>query len=368
MGLLVLSRSSSVLDSGSREPAHAQSLIAQFVWVYAVRRAPRGPVLLTAALLAIQPRRRAARHGAALAHLVWLSLSERGFRSRQGHLVGFSPWLAWEAFSLFNTASRSQHRVRQATGPASAEVARQASATCSRALLGCALWSPSASASRWPSDTAVPEDAAGAGRDDHNRLRGEDRRRLHARSLPYLADVLAASLTRDLGATVESRRGWRCGGAFRSCSSPSAVERYPTGDFHWSGIADERTYYRESTALLSSTARTAALASLGEKRPRRGAPATRGGGAREHRVLRLLRRPEDHILDSTRSRSPARAPAFSLQPRVAVGTTCARCPRVPRDGQDGKCVMPDANLVRVLRAAPGDRRGRLLSFSRSRPS
>ncbi|MET0340138.1 MAG: hypothetical protein ABW252_04020 [Polyangiales bacterium] len=354
IGLLLLSRSFVEFSTSGLENPLTHLLIAQFVWVYAVRREPPRTVLLVAGLLALNRTDALLVTVPALVHLLVLSLRERGWRPTvKDALVGFSPVIAWVAFSLFyygfavpNTAFAKLN-----TGLPKAEVARQGLTY----VLEAAAWDP-------PLLVALGLGCALAF--GHRRPREV---LLAVGVLVYLGYVvkiggdfmlgrfltlplfLAASLVAisELPLEEPSRLGLVALPFVALFLHPSAVERYPVGDFHFSGIADERSYYREGAALMYFT-RKHGLPS------HHWATAGRAAAASRDKVLvhenigffGYYAGPKIHIIDLNALSEPmlARLPS-RYDPEWRVGHYLRELPAGYLDTiKTGKCMMPDASL------------------------
>ena len=354
IGLLLVSRAFVEFSTSGLENPLTHLLVAQFVWVYAVRRGPPRLVLLTAALLALNRVDALIVTMPALAHVLWESLRARGLKPTVlDALAGFSPCLAWVAFSLFyygfvvpNTAFAKLN-----TGLPANEVARQGLTYVLEALawdppllVGVGLGVALAFAHRRPREMLL---ALGALLYLAYVVKiGGDFMLGRFLTLPlFLAACLVA--ISELPLEEPARLAVVALPFFALFMHPSALERYPVGDFHFSGIADERQYYREGAGLMFFT-RTRGLPS------HHWANAGRAAATGPERVVvhetigffGFYAGPRVHVIDLNALSEPllARLPARN-DPNWRVGHYLRELPEGYLETvKSGKCAMPDANL------------------------
>ncbi|MDB4977051.1 MAG: hypothetical protein JWN48_5392 [Myxococcaceae bacterium] len=258
--LLTLSRSFIEFSTSGLENPLTHLLVAVFVWLYVLRAAELRPLAFCSALIALNRSDALLVIVPALLHACFLSYRAEGLRrTARELLIGVSPYLGWEAFSLFyygflfpNTAYAKLN-----TGLPSREVTRQGVTY----LLNAVAWDPPVLLG-----TAFGVAVAFLER----RVRGM---LLAVGALLYLLYVVriggdfmhgrfmtlplfvAVCLVASSGLSFEqpSTLGALLAPFVLLFFHPSATEKYPISDYGHSGVADERAFYRDGLAMMMWT-------------------------------------------------------------------------------------------------------------------
>ncbi len=372
--LLALSRAFVEFSTSGLENPLSHFLVALFVWLYALRGASLRMLTLAGALLALNRIDALIIAIPALLHASWQSYRAQGAKhTAQQVLAGAWPYLAWEAFSFFyygflfpNTAYAKLN-----TGLPAREVARQGLAYVLNAL----AWDPPL--------LIVIGLALGV---------AVVQRRTHDRMLAlgvalYVAYVIAIGgdfmlgrfLTLPLFLAVciiaisllpleePTRMAAVLFPFLLLYWHPSATDRYPIGDFHHDGVADERAYYHDQSTLMMFT-RTRGLPNHGW--------AVEGNAARSRReqvrvaenvgLFGFYAGPTLHIIDPLALIDPllARLPA-RYDPNWRVGHYRRMVPPgYVETVRSGQCQMTDRSLCRYYAKLKEVIAGPLWSWSR----
>ncbi|MDB4986354.1 MAG: Arabinofuranosyltransferase [Myxococcaceae bacterium] len=349
-------------------------LLAVFVYQYAVRRDDDLPkVALTAALIALTRVDALLAVLPALLHVIGASWSKHGARRLVRDLaLGFSPLIAWECFSLFyygflvpNTAYAKLN-----TGLPRNELMRQGLTY----LLNASCWDPPLVVI-----TGMGVGAALIGRRPREQLLalgavlyvfyvvwiGGDFMVGRFLTLPLFLAVCLFAIS-ELPLEDPARAAVVVLPLAFFFWHPAATEKYPVGDFMHSGVADERSYYRDSQLMLFTR-----LHSL---------PAhiwvAKGRDARARNLqgeifdnvgfFGFFAGPNIHIIDQLALTEPllARLPA-TYSPTWRVGHYSRHIPEgFVKTVTSGTCAMEDKNLCEYYTKLREVTAGDLWSWSR----
>jgi arabinofuranosyltransferase len=255
--LLILSRSFIEFSTSGLENPLTHLLVGAFVWQYVVREAGLRMLALTAALLALNRTDALLVALPALAEASFSDARARGLKAAAIDLaLGFSPLIAWEAFSLFyygflvpNTAYAKLN-----TGLPRGELARQGVTY----IVNCMVWDPPALII-----TGLGVATAVLQRRRRDVLLaigvvlyllyivyiGGDFMLGRFMTLPlFLAVCLVAAS--HLPLEEPARAAVVVLPFFMLFWHHNAVERYAAGDIGHSGVADERAFYRDTSGLM----------------------------------------------------------------------------------------------------------------------
>ncbi|MET0284670.1 MAG: hypothetical protein ABW352_09380, partial [Polyangiales bacterium] len=258
--LLTLSRGFVEFSTSGLENPLSHLLIITFIGLYAMRTKPLWQLALTAAVLAMNRIDAILVVGPALAHASYLDLEERGWKETlRSLLLGFSPFLAWEAFSLFyygfpfpNTAYAKLN-----TGLPRLEVIRQ----------GFVYW---VNALAWDAPLLIVALFGVATAFIQNRRRdifialgllgyelyviniGGDFMQGRFFTIPFFTGACLIAIS-ELPLEEPSRAAAVLAPFAFLFLHPLATEVFPIAALNLSGIADERTFYRDDASLVLFT-------------------------------------------------------------------------------------------------------------------
>lgn len=372
--LLALSRGFVDFSTSGLENPLTHLLIALFVGSYAVREASLHQQALIAGLLALSRADALLVVLPALAHSSALDRAQHGARHTGRALaVGLSPLIAWELFSLFYYGSLVPNTAyaKLNTGIPRAEAALQGLVYLIQSL----SWDPALFV------------AAGLGVALGMRGRRRHEQLLALGVVLYLLYLLwiggdfmlGRFLTLPLFLAVciiaVSRAPFERPALVLSTLlpfgllllHPNATERYVAGEFLYSGIADERAFYRESSSLM--------MYARGHSVPNYHwvadglAARARGDKVLVHANVGFLgyyAGPTVHIIDFFALADPllARLPA-AANPTWRVGHFARHLPPgYVQTVQTGSCVMQDRNLCEYYQALREVVAGDLFSWRR----
>jgi arabinofuranosyltransferase len=255
--LLTLSHGFIEFSTGGLENPLSHLLLATFIGLYAVRGKPLWQLSLVAAVLALSRIDALIVVMPALVHASYLERREHGWKHTLRALaLGFSPFLAWEAFSLFyygfpfpNTAYAKLN-----TGLPRLEVLQQGlvywvsglgwdAALHIVALFGVAT----AFVQRRPRDICLALGLLGYELYVIN-IGGDF---MHGRffTIPFFTGACLIAISE-----LPLERPAAAGAVLLPFGllfvHPLATESYPVAVLHMNGIADERSYYRDQTSLV----------------------------------------------------------------------------------------------------------------------
>lgn len=352
--LLLCSRAFVEFSTSGLENPLTHLLIAIFVSLYVVREGSFRALTLAAALLALNRIDALIVALPALAHAALGSLRARGLRpTLRDALVALSPYLAWELFSLLyygflvpNTAFAKLN-----TGLPSDEVWRQGITYLLNAMawdppllvvigLGCAV----AVAQRRTREQLL---ALGIGLYVVYVMRiGGDFMLGRFFTLPLFAAVCLLAVSR-LPLEEPSRLATLLLPFAMLFVHTSATEKYPVGDVQHSGVADERSYYREGATLMMFTRRRSLPEHGWAYEGRMASVGTERVVARENiGFFGFFAGPTVHIVDTLALTDPllARLPV-RYDPAWRVGHYRRFVPPGYLDTlRSGRCMMTDTNL------------------------
>jgi len=258
--LLALSRAFVEFSTSGLENPLTHLLVGVFLYLYLVREAGPRALTLCASLLLLSRTDAMVVVAPALVHVAYVSYRERGWKETLRELaIGVSPYVAWEAFSLFyygfpfpNTAYAKLN-----TGLPIREVLRQGVTY----LLNGLAWDP---------PTMIVMGLGIAAGLLHPNLRtklvvvgallylvyvvriGGDFMQGRFLTLPMFASVCLVARASVEVFTPSTTFAWLAPFVFLYLH-PSALEKYPIVDFQHSGIADERNFYRDGLAMMMFT-------------------------------------------------------------------------------------------------------------------
>lgn len=352
--LLILSRSFIEFSTSGLENPLTHLLLAVFVWLYAVKEAPLRLLALTAAALALNRTDALLVTVPALTHVIWASYATRGVKQTAIDLaLGFSPLVAWEAFSLFyygflvpNTAYAKLN-----TGLPRNELARQGLTY----LVNGLVWDPPVLiVAGLGVATAVIQRRR---RDVLLALGivlyllyivwiGGDFMLGRFLTLPFFLAVCLVAIS-NLPLEEPARAAVVVLPFFMLFWHHNATERYAAGDIGHSGIADERSFYRDHSGLAMFS-RTQSLPSHPWVAVGRETRARNEQGRVYDNVgfFGFFAGPTIHITDQLALTEPllARLPAtFSASWRVGHYSRHLP-PGYVETTKTGKCVMEDKSL------------------------
>ena len=352
--LLILSRAFVEFSTSGLENPLTHLLVGLFVWQYAVQRSsPLSSLALTSALLALNRSDALLAVLPALLHAIALDARARGPKQTlHALLVGFSPLLAWEAFSLFyygilvpNTAYAKLN-----TGLPRSERMRQGLTY----LLNAVAWDPPLLIA-----TGLGIGSAFRGKRARELLLalgallyvlyvvwiGGDFMLGRFLTLPLFLAVCLVAIS-DLPLEDPLRAAVVTLPFLLFYWHPAATEKYPVGDFTHSGIADERSYYRDSQLMYFTRTHNLPAHSWVQKGRDAKARNLQGEVFDNVGFFGFYAGPTIHIIDQLALTEPllARLPA-TYSPTWRVGHYSRHVPAgYVQTAVTGKCVMEDKNL------------------------
>ncbi|MDB4974474.1 MAG: hypothetical protein JWN48_2815, partial [Myxococcaceae bacterium] len=350
-------------------------LIAAFVVQYAVRPSVHLPALaLTAALLALDRVDALLAVMPALLHAVLMAYRRDGLkRTAQQLAVGFSPLIAWELFSLVyygflvpNTAYAKLN-----TGLPRAEVLRQGATY----MLNVVAWDPALLA------VACAGVASAFVQKRTRELQlalgvvlyvlyvvwiGGDFMLGRFLTLPFFLAVCLLAIS-ELPIEEPARAALVLLPFLFFYFHPAATEKYPIGDLKHSGVADERTYFRDAQLMMFTRFDNPPSNHPWAADGRAYRVQNRQGQIRENiGYLGFYAGPSIHIIDELALTDPllARLPAMFF-PGWRVGHYTRHIPNGYVQTVTGQeCVMDDASLCEYYGKLREVTAGELWSWSR----
>ncbi|MDB4988193.1 MAG: hypothetical protein JWN04_3371 [Myxococcaceae bacterium] len=259
--LLTLSRSFVQFSTSGLENPLTHLLVAIFVLLYVVRETELRWLALCAALIALNRSDAVLVAVPALLHACWLSYRAHGLKlAARELLLGVSPYLAWELFSLFyygflfpNTAYAKLN-----TGLPSREIVRQGFTY----ILNGLAWDPAVLIVTGLGTTfafmqkRLREALLAVGALLYIvyvvRIGGDF---MHGRflTLPLFLSVCLIATARVLPLEQPAAALALLAPFAFLYLHPSATEKYPIESYAHSGIADERMFYRDGLSMMMST-------------------------------------------------------------------------------------------------------------------
>lgn len=376
IALLAMSKSFVDFSTSGLENPLSHLLLAVFVWLYVVRGSGLRELALVTAGIALNRSDAVLLVAPALVHAGVVSLRERGpHATAKDAAIGLSPWLAWEAFSLFyygflfpNTAYAKLN-----TGLPKLELAKQGATYFLQSFgwdtpglsaigLGCVL----ALARRNVREVMLATGIA-----------------LYSLYLLRIGGdfMLGRFFTPPLflAACIVARTSFELDNPLTLTAllapfvvlfvHPSMRENYRIGDFMYSGVADERAHFREASGLTMFT-RTTELPNHPWALEGR---QLRESGAKLHvtgnvGLLGFQAGPGVYIIDRNGLTDPllARLPIRDDEDWRVGHYERALPPGYTETVEQGKCMMDDAKLCAFYEVLHTVVAGDLFSLARIR--